>query len=49
MNLKEFEANIGYEFKNIELLKKAMTHTSYSYENKVESNEKLEIRKEDLQ
>lgn len=42
MNLNEFEANIGYEFKNINLLKKALTHTSYAYENKLESNEKLE-------
>ena len=43
MNLKEFENNIGYNFKNIDLLKTAITHTSYAHENKVESNEKLEF------
>ena len=43
MELAELEKNIGYHFKNIELLKKALTHTSYAYENKIESNEKLEF------
>ena len=43
MNIKDFENSIGYEFKNKELLKKALTHTSYAYENNVESNEKLEF------
>jgi len=43
MELKEFEKEIGYEFKNRELLKTALTHTSYAYENNVESNEKLEF------
>jgi len=43
MDLREFEKNIGYEFKNIQLLKTALTHTSYAYENNVESNEKLEF------
>lgn len=42
MKLEEFEKNIGYDFKNKELLKKALTHTSYAHDNKVESNEKLE-------
>ena len=42
MNLENLEKEIGYKFKNIELLKKALTHTSYAYENNVESNEKLE-------
>ena len=43
MNLQEFENEIKYKFKNIELLKTAFTHTSYAHENKVESNEKLEF------
>lgn len=43
MNFKEIERSIGYEFENKELLKKALTHTSYAYENSVESNEKLEF------
>ena len=43
MNLEKFEEEIGYNFKNIELLKTAFTHTSYAHENKVESNEKLEF------
>ena len=43
MEIKKFENNIGYEFKNKELLKTALTHTSYAYENNVESNEKLEF------
>lgn len=43
MELKDFEKEIGYEFKNKGLLKTALTHTSYAYENNVESNEKLEF------
>ena len=43
MNLEEFEKNINYKFNNIELLKTALTHTSYAHERKVESNEKLEF------
>ncbi len=39
----EIEKSIGYTFKNKKLLEKALTHTSYAYENKVESNEKLEF------
>ena len=35
--------NIGYKFKDINLLKNALTHTSYAYEHKVKSNEKLEF------
>ncbi len=42
MNLVELEQKIKYEFKNKELLKKALTHTSYAYEHSIESNEKLE-------
>ena len=41
--LERLEKSIGYTFKNKELLKKALTHTSYAYENRVESNEKLEF------
>ena len=37
-----FENSIKYVFKNKELLKKALTHTSYAYENKEESYERLE-------
>ena len=43
MKFEELENSIGYEFKNKELLKNALTHTSYAYENNVESNEKLEF------
>lgn len=43
MELELLERNIGYTFKNKMLLKKALTHTSYANENKLESNEKLEF------
>ena len=43
MHLQDFEKEIGYEFKDKALLKTALTHTSYAYENSVESNEKLEF------
>ncbi len=43
MELGNVEKSIGYTFKNKELLKKALTHTSYAYEHNVESNEKLEF------
>ena len=43
MNLEILEKEIGYKFKDIALLKKALTHTSYAYEHKLESNEKLEF------
>ena len=43
MNLEVLEKNIGYTFKNKELLKNALTHTSYAYEKNVASNEKLEF------
>ena len=42
MELEECEKNIEYTFKNKDLLKEALTHTSYAYENKVNSNERLE-------
>lgn len=44
--LKEFENNISYKFKNVEILEKSLTHSSYSNEdrayNKV-NNERLEF------
>ena len=43
MRTKIIEESIGYIFKDKELLQKALTHTSYAYENNVESNEKLEF------
>ena len=43
MNLEKLEKNIGYKFKNINLLKNALTHTSYAYEHNIPSNEKLEF------
>ena len=47
-NLHELELNIGYTFKNIEHLKTALTHSSYSNELKlkgiiIECNERLEF------
>ena len=41
--MNKLEKSIGYEFKNKELLKNALTHTSYAYENKVKSYERLEF------
>ena len=41
--LENFEKNIGYIFKDKNLLKTALTHTSYAYEKRVQSNEKLEF------
>lgn len=43
MNLQQVETSIKYTFKNKELLKNALTHTSYAYEHNIESNEKLEF------
>ena len=43
MDIERLEQNIRYTFKNKELLKTALTHTSYAHEKKVESNEKLEF------
>ena len=47
-NLHELEAKLGYTFKNIEYLRTALTHSSYSNELKlrgkvVECNERLEF------
>ena len=41
--MEDVEKSIGYTFKDKNLLKKAFTHTSYAYENNLESNEKLEF------
>jgi ribonuclease-3 len=43
MELQSFENNIGYSFKDKELLKNALTHTSYANEKNIASNEKLEF------
>ena len=43
MELETIEENIGYKFKNKQLLENALTHTSYAYEHNVKSNEKLEF------
>ena len=43
MNIEGLENNIGYTFSNKELLKNALIHTSYAYEHKINSNEKLEF------
>ncbi len=40
--LNILEDKLGYTFKNKNLLKIALTHTSYAYENKVQSYERLE-------
>lgn len=41
--MRNLEEKIGYTFKNKDLLRTALTHTSYAYEHNVESNEKLEF------
>lgn len=43
MGLEVLEKSIGYTFKNKDLLKNALTHTSYAFENHIQSNEKLEF------
>ena len=43
MDYSELEKQIGYTFKDKDLLKTAFTHTSYAYEKNVKSNEKLEF------
>ena len=42
MNYEEIEKNIGYTFSNKQLLKTALTHTSFANYHGIESNEKLE-------
>ena len=41
--MEQLEKSIGYTFKDKNLLKNALTHTSYAYEHHVDSNEKLEF------
>ena len=43
MFISMIEQSIGYTFNNKDLLKQALTHTSYAYEHNIESNEKLEF------
>ena len=43
MDYSKLEKEIDYTFKDKNLLENALTHTSYAYEKKVESNEKLEF------
>ena len=43
VNLSEVEKIIGYKFKIKQTLQKALTHSSYSNEHRVESNERLEF------
>lgn len=44
MKIKEFEAIIGYSFKNLNLIKTALTHSSYANERGLgECNERLEF------
>ena len=43
VNLSEIEEIIGYKFKTRKLLQKAFTHSSFSNEHRVESNERLEF------
>lgn len=42
-NLDIVQANLGYKFKDISLLKTALTHSSYANENGVSCNERLEF------
>ncbi len=42
-NLTRLQETINYNFKNPEILKKALTHSSYANENNIESNELLEF------
>ncbi len=43
MDINKFQKNIGYYFKNPQLLQTAFTHTSYANENNVSSYERLEF------
>lgn len=41
--MQELEKNLGYTFKNKDLLKQALTHSSYANETRTQSNERLEF------
>ena len=44
LNLKEFQRQIGYEFKDEQLLRQALTHSSYANEKhlkKLSDNEQI--------
>ena len=41
--MTDFEKKIGYTCKNSKLLKTALSHSSYAYETRCESNERLEF------
>lgn len=41
--MRKLMLDIGHEFKNIDLLKTALTHSSYANENKTQSYERLEF------
>ncbi len=41
--MTEFEKKIGYEFKDKNLIKRALTHSSYANERKINDNERLEF------
>ncbi len=43
MKLSQLEENIGYKYKDIDLLRRALTHSSYANEHKVKSYERLEF------
>lgn len=43
MNINEIQKIIGYNYKNIDLLKTALTHSSYANEKKLSNNERLEF------
>ena len=48
MDYSKLEEQLEYTFKNKELLKTALTHTSYAYEKNVQSNEKLEFLRDSI-
>lgn len=43
MSIEQFGKELNLHFSNKKLLETALTHTSYAYENHVDSNEKLEF------